>query len=169
MTISRHPHLSGAPRAKGRTHLSRCSFHAPSHSSIFTVVQPLSIQSLEKRSCRNSFVSKTIRFDCEAAPRRRSDAPAFRRVFEPIPSLFMFLRTLLHIRKVQVFSFQSLPHSLRKTTRGGGGWPSFLDFSGDSSCNTVYRTRTTDHDSPTQEAHPAGCNLQERVLTCRTL
>ena len=143
MTISRHPHLSGAPRAKGRTHLSRCSFHAPSHSSIFTVVQPLSIQSLEKRSCRNSFVSKTIRFDCEAAPRRRSDAPAFRRVFEPIPSLFMFLRTLLHIRKVQVFSFQSLPHSLRKTTRGGGG-PSFLDFNGDSSCNTVYRTRTTD-------------------------
>src|SRR5712664_659721 len=37
-----------------------------------------------------------------------------------IPFLFTFLRNLLHSRKSQLFSFQAIPHSLRKTTRGGG-------------------------------------------------
>jgi len=34
--------------------------------------------------------------------------------------LFMLLRTLLHSRKTQLFCFQWIPHSLRKTTRGVG-------------------------------------------------
>jgi hypothetical protein len=34
--------------------------------------------------------------------------------------LFIFLRTLLHSRKSQLFYFQAIPHSLPKTTRGGG-------------------------------------------------
>ena len=33
----------------------------------------------------------------------------------------MPLRTLLHLRKTQLLYFLSIPHSLRKTTRGGGG------------------------------------------------
>jgi hypothetical protein len=40
--------------------------------------------------------------------------------FRPIPFLFTFLRTLLHSAKAQPFYFQSFPHSLPKTTRGGG-------------------------------------------------
>jgi hypothetical protein len=35
--------------------------------------------------------------------------------------LFTLLRTLLHSRKTQPFSFQALAHSLPKTTRGGDG------------------------------------------------
>ncbi len=35
--------------------------------------------------------------------------------------LFTFLRTLLHARKTQLFCFQAIPHSLRKTTGGWGG------------------------------------------------
>jgi len=34
--------------------------------------------------------------------------------------LFTPLRTLLHQRKTQLFCFQAIPHSLQKTTRGGG-------------------------------------------------
>src|SRR6266566_1687467 len=49
----------------------------------------------------------------------RSGLPMLRR-FRPIPSLFTVLRTLLHCAKAQLFSFQSFPHSLPKTTRGGG-------------------------------------------------
>jgi hypothetical protein len=40
--------------------------------------------------------------------------------FRVIPFLFMFLRTLLHSRETQLFCFQAFPHSLPKTTRGGG-------------------------------------------------
>jgi hypothetical protein len=40
--------------------------------------------------------------------------------FRAIPFLFKPLRTLLRSRKTQLFSFQSFPHSLRKTTGGGG-------------------------------------------------
>src|SRR5216683_4645012 len=40
--------------------------------------------------------------------------------FRLIPFLFAFLRTLLHSGKAQPFYFQSIPHSLPKTTRGGG-------------------------------------------------
>jgi hypothetical protein len=40
--------------------------------------------------------------------------------FRAIPFLFKPLRTLLRSRETQLFSFQSFPHSLRKTTRGGG-------------------------------------------------
>src|SRR6266446_4856006 len=40
----------------------------------------------------------------------------------PTPNFCLFnpLRTLLHYSNSQPFSFQSLPHSLPKTTRGGG-------------------------------------------------
>src|SRR6266699_1423101 len=44
--------------------------------------------------------------------------------FPAIPFLFTLLRTLLHSPKPQHFCFQPLPHSLQKTTRGGGGIPS---------------------------------------------
>ncbi len=37
----------------------------------------------------------------------------------PISFLFTFLHTLLHSSKSQLFCFQSIPHSLPKTTRGG--------------------------------------------------
>ena len=37
-----------------------------------------------------------------------------------ISFLFKFLRTLLRSAKTQLFSFQAIPHSLPKTTRGGG-------------------------------------------------
>jgi hypothetical protein len=40
--------------------------------------------------------------------------------FRVIPFPFTFLRTLLHSCKAQPFSFQAFPHSLPKTTRGGG-------------------------------------------------
>src|SRR5216684_4309713 len=36
------------------------------------------------------------------------------------PFVFTFMRTLLHSGKAQPFYFQSIPHSLPKTTRGGG-------------------------------------------------
>jgi len=36
------------------------------------------------------------------------------------PFLFIFLRTLLHATKTQLVCFHALPHSLPKTTRGGG-------------------------------------------------
>src|SRR5260370_12770278 len=38
----------------------------------------------------------------------------------PIPFLFKPLRTLLHSPKTQLLSFQAIPHSLAKTTGGGG-------------------------------------------------
>jgi hypothetical protein len=38
----------------------------------------------------------------------------------PIPFLFTFLRTLLHPEKSYPYSYQELPHSLRKTTGGRG-------------------------------------------------
>ena len=34
--------------------------------------------------------------------------------------LFILLRTLLHLQKSQLLYFQAIPHSLQKTTRGGG-------------------------------------------------
>ena len=47
---------------------------------------------------------------------------AFQRFLQlsTIPFTFKLLRTLLHSPKPQPFCFQSLPHSLPKTTRGGG-------------------------------------------------
>ncbi len=44
------------------------------------------------------------------------------RLLRPIAFLFTFLRTLLHSPKTQLFSFQSIPHSLPKTTGVGGAW-----------------------------------------------
>jgi hypothetical protein len=40
--------------------------------------------------------------------------------FRPIPFLFKFFRSLLHLRKTQPFSFQAIPNSFQKTTGGGG-------------------------------------------------
>ena len=40
--------------------------------------------------------------------------------FRVIPFLFTFLRTLLHIEKSYPYSYQELPHSLRKTPGGRG-------------------------------------------------
>src|SRR6266567_9484431 len=47
---------------------------------------------------------------------------AFQRFLQlsPIPYTFKLLRTLLHSPKTQPFCFQALPHSLPKTTQGGG-------------------------------------------------
>jgi hypothetical protein len=46
--------------------------------------------------------------------------PEVQTMFRSIPFPFKLLRTFLHSRKSQLLSFQSIPHSLRKTTRGGG-------------------------------------------------
>jgi hypothetical protein len=40
-------------------------------------------------------------------------------LFRTIPCLFTLLRTLLRAAKTQLLSFQAIPHSLPKTTRGG--------------------------------------------------
>jgi hypothetical protein len=40
--------------------------------------------------------------------------------FRAISFLFKPLRTLLHSRKTQLLCFQAIPHSLQKTTQGGG-------------------------------------------------
>ncbi len=40
--------------------------------------------------------------------------------FRSIPCLFIFFHTLLHPTKTQLVCFQMFPHSLPKTTRGGG-------------------------------------------------
>src|SRR5712664_3133606 len=103
-----------------------------SHQSLvtrFTVVHPLSIQPLTKCSSRNSFVFKTIHFDGGVYPALYPAAPLNFPTFKPanlptshrpIPFLFTLLRTLLHLRKTQLLCFQMFPHSLPKTTRGGG-------------------------------------------------
>jgi|SRR5258708_390648 len=48
--------------------------------------------------------------------------PTFQRsnVFPSYPLFFTFLRTLLHIEKSYPYSYQELPHSLRKTPGVGG-------------------------------------------------
>jgi RNA polymerase sigma-70 factor, ECF subfamily len=53
------------------------------------------------------------------APHSRT-LSGYPRSVAPISFLFSSLRTLLDLRKTQLFCFQSLPHSLPKTTRGGG-------------------------------------------------
>jgi hypothetical protein len=40
--------------------------------------------------------------------------------FRPISFFFKHVLTLLHSREIQLISFQAVPHSLSKTTRGGG-------------------------------------------------
>src|SRR5260370_16699837 len=40
--------------------------------------------------------------------------------FQAIPFVLIFLRTLLHVPKTQLFCVQAIPHSLCKNTRGGG-------------------------------------------------
>src|SRR6266852_1253496 len=40
--------------------------------------------------------------------------------FRAIPFVLIFLRTLLHVAKAQLFCFQAIPNSLRKNTRVGG-------------------------------------------------
>src|SRR5258708_14212022 len=58
-----------------------------------------------------------------------SNLPAFQRVSEVSPffsnSCALFC-AFLHSRKTQLFYFQSIPHSLQKTTRGGGSEASLL-------------------------------------------
>ena len=46
--------------------------------------------------------------------------PEVQTMLRSIPFPFKLLRTLLHSRKSQLLYFQSIPHSLRKTTGGGG-------------------------------------------------
>ncbi len=46
------------------------------------------------------------------------------------PFLFTFLRTLLHSRKTQLFSFQVIPHSLAKTPGGCTPILLILEFNG---------------------------------------
>ncbi len=40
--------------------------------------------------------------------------------YQTLAHFFAFFCTFLHSRKTQLFYFQSIPHSLQKTTRGGG-------------------------------------------------
>jgi len=54
---------------------------------------------------------------------------------------FKFLRTLLHGPKTQLFSFQSLPHSLPKNTRGGGTAANLRQSSGRSRAVGLPRER----------------------------
>src|SRR6266478_1508020 len=70
--------------------------------------------------------------------------------FRAIPFLFTLLRTLLHSLKAQLFSFQAIPHSLRKTTRGGG-MPFMLKTLGPPSpdSRSALPLRTAWHPSPT--------------------
>src|SRR5229473_2627143 len=51
-----------------------------------------------------------------------SFSPTFQRfnMFCPIFFIFIGLRTLLHLRKTQLFCFHALPHSFPKTPGGGG-------------------------------------------------
>src|SRR5260370_15080597 len=51
----------------------------------------------------------------------RRQFPAKHVVFSPNLCFFMLLRTILHSPKTQLLCIQSVPHSLPKTTRGGGG------------------------------------------------
>ncbi len=61
--------------------------------------------------------------------------------------LFTLLRTLLRSPKTQPFSFQALPHSLPKTTRGGGrgasAQPAFLSSSGTPRSNAAQSSVTS--------------------------
>jgi hypothetical protein len=112
-------------------HSAPCSpLPATSHVTKFPVVHPLSIQQVTKCFSRNSFVLKTIHFDGGCVPpllalhhdRRPLD------YLSPIPyplSPFFsnscaLLCTFLHPSKTQLFCFHAIPHSLPKTTRGGG-------------------------------------------------
>jgi hypothetical protein len=64
-----------------------------------------------------------------------ADMPTFLR---SIPFIFIFLCTLLHAQKTQLFCFQAIPHSLRKTPGGGGRGP----------LGRFHWTRATGHWSP---------------------
>src|SRR6266446_6864744 len=64
----------------------------------------------------------------------------------PIPFLFRFFRTLLHLRKTQVFCFQAIPSSLHKTPGGGvyipvalvSHWPELANGPGRLSSNASF-------------------------------
>src|SRR6266849_9205688 len=126
MILAQHPR---------RPPLSRPSSHLPSHLSLFTVVHLLSVQLLTKCSSHNSFVLKTIHFDggCTPLIGVLTFKPATASTcFRAVPFVLIFLRTLLHVPKAQLFCFQAIPNSLRKNTRVGGVPPA--------------SSRTADHD-----------------------
>ena len=87
------------------------------------VVHPLSTQLLTKCYSHNSFVLKTIHFD--GGYPGRTNSPTFKPAniptpYRPISFRFILLRTLLHLPKTQLLSFQTIPHSLPKTPGVGG-------------------------------------------------
>jgi hypothetical protein len=82
-----------------------------------------------RKCCKQKTYGLTKPFRCNTYEKHRgrvlsigtfrpSDLPT---CFPSIPILFTFLRTLLHFRKIQLFSFQAIPHSLPKTP--GGVYP----------------------------------------------
>jgi len=84
------------------------------------VVHPLYVQLLTKCYSRNSFVLKMIHFDgVYHLPGHALHIFAFSRnatlLFSIDCALFC---TVLQTRRTQLFSFQSIPHSLQKTPRG---------------------------------------------------
>jgi len=84
---------------------------------------PLSFYALTRNSFCNPFVFKSMHVmgGCTPLPNLPTFEPSnVPTCFQAIPFLFKPLRTLLHLRKTQLFSFQGLPHSLREITRGGG-------------------------------------------------
>jgi hypothetical protein len=114
---------------------SATSFRLPSSSPVtkFPVVHPLSVQPLTKCFSRNPFVLKTIHFDgggvhpllaLPSTTAIRSTAYPYSLSPIPFPLSFHILAhsfsTFLHPRKVQLLSFQAIPHFGSKNTTAGG-------------------------------------------------
>ena len=62
--------------------------------------------------------------------------------------LFTLLRTLLHPEKTQLFSFHTVPHSLPKTTRGGGTPSLEQEQNENSNCQFRRSTLRWPHRTP---------------------
>ncbi len=94
--------------------LPACSFSVPSKTK-----STLSFHAFTKCFSSNSFLLISMHFHggcaggCILAPFSNLYPPTFNRC------LFTLLRTLLHSRKTQLFSFQAIPHSFAKTPGGG--------------------------------------------------
>src|SRR5712664_502391 len=101
----------------GRSDLQTCRrSHFGTHPPIH---YPLSSHALTWSPFCNPFVFKFMHGMGGCTP-STFGPPHVSTCFRRIPFLFTFLRTLLHSTKAQPFYFQSFPHSLPKTTRGGG-------------------------------------------------
>ena len=82
----------------------------------------LSFQSVAQCPFCNPFVLMVFHLMGVCVPPPAFDVRTYGRstYYRPIHRVFTLLRTLLRTAKAQLFSFQAIPHSLPKTTRGGG-------------------------------------------------